>query len=289
MKAIYYLLLAGSALSCEPRWNYDTEGYESEVVVEGWIEAGSYPRVLLSQSISSSVTIDTTGWVDIPVYWAKVTVSDGEQTEVLTGRYDANYLPPYTYTGSQIKGQPGKEYTLLIECSGRTVRAKTRIPEGNVSMRHIDVSRVAEKPGFYQVEVGFYDDPATKDYYKFFTRVHQSDLRYYSSQLGTIDDGVIANGSATVPVYKYVRNYTDKNGSQYFKPGDKLSVKITRIGREEFLFWNSYDNQLTNNKNPIFGNVSNLKSNIEGGTGIWCGYLTQEHHLMIWGEERIEF
>ena len=39
-----------------------------------------------------------------------------------------------------------------------------------------------------------------------------------------------------------------------------------------FEFWNSWQNEIINGKSPIFPNTTSLKSNIDGGIGIWAGY-----------------
>lgn len=52
---------------------------------------------------------------DIPIKWAKVTVSDGEQEEVLVGRKSDGIFPPYRYTGVSIRGEAGKKYFLKVE------------------------------------------------------------------------------------------------------------------------------------------------------------------------------
>lgn len=267
--------------TCEPNWNYDVYSYQSDLVVEGWIETDGYARVLLSQTLSTTVVMDSAGWRELPVYWAKVTVSDGDTTEVLTGRYDANYQPPYCYTGSLIKGQAGKTYTLEIEYSGRKAHAVTRIPEGELILKDISVTRANENSFYYQVNVSFEDDPNTKDYYKFFTRDKYFHHRFYSSKMGTIDDAVITGGSYSIPVYRHTDIGSSLKEDSFFHYGSQIGIKFTRIGLEEFLFWNSYENQIVNNKNPLFGKVCNLSSNVTGASGIWCGYQQKTVYLFI--------
>ena len=76
----------------------DMHGYRPEIVVEGWIEDGGYPVVIVTTTVP--VTDEFKEWGslnDHVVRWAKVTVSDGEREEVLTGKMDKDYFPPYVY------------------------------------------------------------------------------------------------------------------------------------------------------------------------------------------------
>ena len=82
---------------------------QTQLVVEGWIEDGGYPVVLLGETHA----IDA-GMQNIENYivrWGKVTISDGTDSVVLTGGYDNDFFPPYKYTTFKMTGQAGKTYT----------------------------------------------------------------------------------------------------------------------------------------------------------------------------------
>lgn len=95
------------------------DDFEYKLVVEGWIKEGEAPHVILTQNKPLLSNIDSTSIEDMVVRWAKVSVSDGEETEVLSGRIDKNYFPPFIYRGSRLSGEAGKTYTLKVEYSGR--------------------------------------------------------------------------------------------------------------------------------------------------------------------------
>ena len=89
----------------------------SKMVVEGWIDAGKHPIVMLHTSYSlNQPTDDTTQLIDVlaehMILFGKVTIFDGEDSVILTGRVDTNYLPPYIYTTTKIIGEVGKTYSL---------------------------------------------------------------------------------------------------------------------------------------------------------------------------------
>ena len=71
------------------------------MVLEGWIDADLYPIVLIHKSYLLAYAPDSVRELEdiieeqlIP--FGRVTVSDGENEVVLTGRLDTLYLPPYT-------------------------------------------------------------------------------------------------------------------------------------------------------------------------------------------------
>ena len=72
----------------------------SQLVVEGWIENGGNPVVMVSESIGIATgrEMDSKGILDHIAKWAKVSISDGTKTEILTGIPDPDFFPPYIYT-----------------------------------------------------------------------------------------------------------------------------------------------------------------------------------------------
>ncbi|MNG13264.1 hypothetical protein D3C84_969320 [compost metagenome] len=44
------------------------------------------------------------------------------------------------------------------------------------------------------------------------------------------------------------------------------------MNKDAFDFWNSWQNEIVNSRNPIYPSNTSLKSNIKGGIGIWAGY-----------------
>jgi hypothetical protein len=57
----------------------------------------------------------------------------------------------------------------------------------------------------------------------------------------------------------------------YFKRGDTVVVRFTTIDRANFEFWRNQETQVSNNGNP-FSNPQPIKSNINGGLGVWGAY-----------------
>ena len=60
----------------------------------------------------------------------------------------------------------------------------------------------------------------------------------------------------------------------YFKVGDIVVIKFASIDLAEYQFWQSYANNITS-QGDMFSNPAIVKSNIEGGLGVWVGYGTR--------------
>ena len=56
-------------------------------------------------------------------------MSDGNKTVNLTGVPSDKYFPPYVYTSSQMRGESGKRYELVVEYGNVRVTGSTVIPE----------------------------------------------------------------------------------------------------------------------------------------------------------------
>ena len=62
---------------------------QSLLVVEGWIENGGFPVVILTKTLPISEEEQSLhDMKDYLIRWATVTVSDGTDSVILTGKYD---------------------------------------------------------------------------------------------------------------------------------------------------------------------------------------------------------
>lgn len=283
MKNIVVLLFPLFFLfSCEPKFDFGDIDFEPQIIVEGWIENGGFANVILTQSMTMSSEMENTDFKDIPLRWAKVTVSDGNQTEILTGKINKNYSPPFIYSGVRIKGVPGNTYYLKVEYSGRTVTAVTTIPDEITGIDRIYSEKCKDSDSLFQVKIEFKDNLDKVNYYKMFTRLQGAETRYYSSFLGTIKDDVLPeNGNASITVNRGLRYGLKKKYTPFFKENDTVFVKLAQIDEAGFDFWSGYENEVTNGKNPLFPSSSNLKSNVVGGKGVWCGYTCDIKSIII--------
>lgn len=270
---LLFLFLIFLFTACNQREDADDSGFSEKIVVEGWIENGDVAHVLLTKSKFLITSLDSTSIQDIVIRWAKVSVSDGETTEILTGRIDTNYFPPFLYRGSLLTGKAGKTYTLKIEYSNRIWIAETRIPEP-VGIQELSASAVPDNDTLYRINATFRDPGDIKNYYKFFARVHHKNNRYLPSVMGNADDNLFSGQERNMPVNKGIEQAKIKEFIPEFTLGDTVDVKFCTMPGEGFRFWTGYENEILHGQNPFFPATRNLYTNIPEGLGLWCGYGT---------------
>jgi len=271
MKKYLLFLLGLLAVSCSNDNFNEQKNIESKIVLEGWIEEGDYANVLLSSSIPVTDGIDSTNVLNHVIRSAKITISDGENSEVLRVKNDKNRIPPFVYFGSTLMGQAGKEYSIKIEYLNRVVEATTTIPK-SVQLKSAEYIKknATDTTGYVFVK---FDDPVSeKNYYQIATKVEGEEPIFVPSFYGNLDDKnfekpaiemQINRGILLFPKTKFTPNFTD---------GDLIHVKLRTQTKESLDFWNSWQNEIVNAKNPIYPSNTSLKSNIKGGIGIWAGY-----------------
>lgn len=244
---------------------------ESKIVVEGWIEEGDFANVLLSTSIPVTGTIDSVSVLSHVIRSAKVTISDGYNSEILRVKNDKNRVPPFVYYGSTIKGEAGKEYSLRIEYLDKVVQAFTKIPK-SVPLKSADYIKknVTDTTGYIFAK---FDDPADeKNYYQIATRIEGEEPIFVPGFYGNLDDKNFETSFVSVQINRGVLLFPKTEFEPYFADGDLIYVKLRTQTKEALDFWNSWQNEIVNSKNPIYPSNTSLKSNIKGGIGIWAGY-----------------
>ncbi len=258
----------------------DIQDESSQMVVEGWIEDGGFPVVMLTRSLPVSTeyqSIDDMG--DYLLRWAKVTIDDGTDSVVLTGKYDDGYYPPFVYTTSRMKGEAGRHYSLKVEYRDYYATATTTIPLSLPSRCAFRVERCNDADTLFQIKAFFKDNPTEKNFYQFFIREGTATKQYQASYLGTFDDAVL-DTVVDVPVYRG-QQLGRKKYTPYFKNTDTVSVKLANIDEVSFRFWNSYTKTLSLSNNMFLSTSSDIETNIFGGRGYWCGYSTVVDYIVI--------
>lgn len=268
-----YLLLAFVLLltACSGDELGVEKSIESKIVVEGWIEEGDFANVLLSSSIPVSDVIDSTNVLNHVIRSAKITISDGETSEVLKVKNDKNRIPPFVYFGNTLKGVAGKEYSLKIEYLNRVVEAVTTIPK-SVPLKSAEYIKKnpADTTGYVFVK---FDDPVNeKNYYQIATKIAEEEPIFVPSFYGNLDDRNFSSSSISVQINRGVLLFPKTKFTPYFADGDIIQVKLRTQTKEALDFWNSWQNEIVNSRNPIYPSNTSLKSNIKGGIGIWAGY-----------------
>lgn len=259
----------------------DIGGSKEEIVVEGWIESGSAPIVILSKTFTVTTEEETDEDENIVLPWGKVTVSDGSETVVLTGDYDDRYFPPYVYSSSRIKGVPGHTYHLTVEYGDRLLTAQTTIPEVD-SLEALSVTPCVGSDSLYQITAYYDDNPEMKDYYLFLTRIFNKESRYYPSLLGVVDDSQLGlHNQQIVQPGMHLLNLKAVEYSPYYHARDSVLVKFARVDATTYHIHKAYNEMVSLSSNPVFPSDISMPTNVEGGLGYWCGYAVTKYNVII--------
>ncbi len=267
---------------------------EQQYVVEGWIDSGDYPIVMITKTMPIDYErYEEEDLINLIVPDANVrVVCDGDTVE-LQAEMNPNYFPPIIYTTKQLKGQPHHTYKLLIDTSdGQQLSAVTTIPDVAV-IDNLTYSAIQTCDTLFQLTLRFHDNPSQKNYYKLFTRTKNprfadSEEGYYSSYftnsflspvISCFDDATL-DSDVTVNFTRGFMNYV-KDPNIYFLSGDEVEVKFAQIDAESFRFWDEQQNQMLFGTNYMFHGTRNNETTIKGGLGSWCGYGAAFQKIVI--------
>lgn len=271
MKIILYItsfIILYTLSSCNE--GVDFVAYEPQVVVEGRIENGEYASVLLSRSVSFTESMDTTNLLNHAIRNAKVTISDGTDSEVLLLRTNNQKIPPYEYVTTKIKGEAGKYYYLTIQYYEKTITATTYIPEP-IQLDSLWFQKKNETDRVGYIHVQFKN--ISNHNYQLSTQEIPGEKVFIPCLYGNIDRTLYLTGETiSMQINKGPVIFPETSYNTYFPDSVAIKVKLSTQTQESYQFWTSYQNEILNSQNPVFPATNKLKSNINGGVGIWAGY-----------------
>lgn len=299
------LLLGG----CEKEITVDLPVTEQKLVVEGTIEPGEPPLVVLTHTESFFDPTDLYSLLGIFETGAIITVDDGDgplQLQEISGLaitgatldraaqliglepYLIQFagISVYTLTDGSLMGEIGRSYALSVQSAdGRTATSSTRLyevePLDSVWFKLAEQNEDDDTLGFIWQTTS--DPLGVENHYRWMARRinHDPDgtvkdaffvSPYFASFEDKYIDGLTFDWSINRGSEPYSDDDDDTNEeSGYYKRGDTVVVKFASIGRDEYEFYNSLDNNTTS-QGDLFSNPSNVKSNVDGALGIWAGW-----------------
>lgn len=305
MKKITILLFILSFLaSCTKEVEIDIPGYEEQIVIDGRIETGFPPIVLISKSKDIYAPTDLNAFLGAFVSGADVSVSNGTITvqliELCTDNLPAGTEPivaemlgipedelsnlhicGYTSFDPLIFGEIGKTYTLSVTAEGNTYTAVTQIvqptqldavfwkPDGDLTTHGYSWATLSDPAGefdAYKWEVKRIQlDPATGE---------EMDANFAENFSPVFDDeffdGLTFDFFYDNP-FAYGSGILDEHAG-LFPLGDTLVIKFSKMDPAVYEFMEKKYTQLGTAGNP-FATPTNIPTNITGGAlGVWAGY-----------------
>lgn len=253
---------------------------ESHYVVEGWIEAGEFPIVKVTRSIPITDKYQSLDSLErYIVRWGTVSVSDGSREVILTGKSDSRYFPPYLYTTTEMRGQPGHTYRLTIRRDdGPDIVADCTVPD-TVAVDSFSIAPITQNDTLAQLYAHLHVPAQPTTYYKVFAKEGSATQDFLPSYLGVMRSDMIA-ADGRIAIHKG-RTNLQKGFTPYFTMGDTVMVRIARIDSVAYEFWRSYEDMLSLSRTPLFPNTVSLPSYIEGAYGFWQGWGATYHTVII--------
>lgn len=243
-----------------------------KVVIDGFIEQGQYPTVYLTYSSGFYEPVDSASLQELVLATARVEVSDGENTEVLTLFRNNEIYPPFFYRATDLKGEAGKTYHLEVRSEAGIYTATTSIPPP-VALDSLWIEEDQEIDSLGQLWIEFTDNGLQEDYYRNFISVNGA--QYQPAFKSTLLDRLFNGERYSHPILRPPGSPFDLGNEVLFQRGDTIRVKFCRIDEAHYRFWNTLEQELYLVGNP-FGSAGNeVETNIRGNKpalGIWGGY-----------------
>ncbi|GAB3814568.1 DUF4249 family protein [Pontibacter rugosus] len=308
-KLQFFFALLNLALlsSCEEDITIDLPKGEEKLVVEGHIEQGAPPIVILTRTVPVFSSISLESLQESFVHNAEVTVSADGKTytlnEVPSVAFSEDFKQAlsvqfgvnpallqasgnfifYVYTTDELVGEVGKGYRLQINYEGRTLSAVTTIPQLNPidsvwTVPHPDPAQDSLRTLYYR-----YADPDTiGNSIRYFTK--RNNEPFYPGLFASVFNDELVNGSTIdYPLDRgEPKGQTEINEDlySYFGKGDTVTIRWAAIDLPHYRFWSSLEAEQNSNGSPI-GSPNITRSNINGGLGVWGGYGVTYHTIII--------
>lgn len=276
-----FLLFSFGFFSCTKDVVIEVPPQAEQIVVEGYIETGLPPYVLLTRSSDFYSTFYLDSINDFFLRDALVRVSDGTDTITLQElQIDTGGVLVSAYVGLGMVGQEGKTYSLFIEVEETTVTAVTSIPQAS-PLDSVWWEPVSSPDDTLVRLICLYSDPpAQGNHVRYFTKVNSQP--FYPGLNSVFDDALVNGQTFSFPLDRGVNRNDSAAFDDYglFKRGDTVIVRWSGIDKASYDFWRTIEFELGSQGSPFASPVV-IQSNVSGGLGIWCGYAPTYQSLMI--------
>lgn len=290
--AILIVVIIGFT-SCEKDVDIKLDSGAPVLVVEGGIETGLPPYVVLTNTIGFFGQVNAAALQSSFVHGAKVSVSNSTETVVLKEfSIDTGGISIFHYyTVDTSQGNPSfvgveeKTYTLSIEYNGQLYEAYTKIPtptplDSVLSVYPAGAFNLDKYPNARQIRISFHDPDTIGNYIQYYTK--RNDEFYYPGLNSVYSDELI-NGSKFAVTLSLGESrsteYNDTIGTA--RVNDMVTLRWCAITKATFDFWSTYEYSLGTIGNP-FATPINLKGNISNNAiGIWAGYGSKYYTIVI--------
>jgi len=282
MKQVFLLISVIFFLSaCEKNIDFNLKNADDVLVVDGQIENGQPPRIILSTSFDYFGKINPQILAASFVHNADISISNGTVTHRLkeysipldsvnTGYY---YSLDSSSPATMFVGEFNKQYSMTIKTGGKTYQSTTTIPlltkvpdsmwfkpapQNPDTSKRVLMTRVTDPPGL-------------GNYIRYFTRINSE--QFLPGLASVYPDEFVDGTTYSAQVDPGIdRNNPPASGENFFHRGDTVTFKLSNIDKATYKFWSTWEFSQQSIGNPfsqpgkVVGNISN------GALGAFCGY-----------------
>lgn len=302
---VFLLISLGVFLfSCTKEVLLDLPPFSEKVVVDGRIEPGMPPLVILTRTRDFYGETSLDALANSFVHDAVVTVSDGSSTVTLTeicaNNIDPDLLPLVSeilgidpeqltainfcaYVGLSLDfvGVVGKNYTLNIQAGNDSYTSQTSLlPPPVIDSLYFQIEQNRIEHGFGWSVLN--DNPATYNAYFFeMKRIHKNSQgeqadQFFRHSLNSAFDDTFFNGLTFKFGFTNIGSYRDDDIPQefkgFFRTNDTVVIKLSSLDYDVFKFHEMKLVQVASEGNP-FASPTYIPTNIQGGAiGCWAGF-----------------
>lgn len=302
-RVLLFTLFLFILASCEKIITVDLPPTKDKIVVDGRIEAGIAPYIILTHNMPYFGNTDLSSIQKIFIHDAVIKVSDGVHTATLTeycSQSISDSLLPivarftgvsvdflrgfnyciYTTFDPSIFGVIGKRYNLTVESEGKTLTASTQILRpvrlDSLWPRYTRANQKGDSLGFIWAHLS--DPQDEQNNYRWLAMRKRKDFSFVPP-IGSVFDDKFVNGKSFD--FAYNRGSLQNapadgpdERSGYFRRGDTVIVKFCSIDRASYNYFFQMDQVIMNSGSP-FANPSSVPTNVSPASealGIWCSY-----------------
>lgn len=292
----FALLIVG----CEKNIQINVPPSTPEVVVEGTIEQGRPPLIMLSRSQGFFDPTSVSSLANSFISDATVVMNGDTLTRICSSEIPDSLLLQisnisgisaqtlaaidlclYTTLDTAQFGHVGTTYSLKVFADGKELNSITSIPHP-IPLDSLWFTLYGSDTAYGVINARLSDPDTTGNYYRWQAQRinHNEDgeiLDFYPiAPFGSVFDDQFINGTSFHFFYGRGTNPGGSNPSIYdkdglFRKGDTVVVKFSCIPHSAYEFYQTFESQLGSTGNP-FATPANVVSNIDGGLGIWAGY-----------------
>ena len=273
MKRLWYIISVLMLTACDNSF-LESDNVE-ELVVEGWIESGHAPVVMVSSTLPVSSTPQPVSDISKHILrYAEVYIDHHGQREYLTACITDRFEVANYFTSPTLRGVPGDTYLLHVRWLDYEASAVCTIPEPP-SIDTVYVEKALDDTSFVAKMV-FQNNPSAGTLYQTFSRVGSESNAYKAVNFTTLDGSMIDD----IVVETFMKPLAIGKDDAFFHPGDTIALKLATVERPMYDFWKEYANY-SNSSGSVFGVSKNVKGNVSGAIGYWAGYGIDIKELIL--------